>query len=66
MLVLLFADAVELQVDAVLPGGLCRFAELDVFGKANSVGRREDAIEANLPGVSYSVEIVRRKRRFTA
>ena len=36
MLVLLFADAVELQINAVLARGLRGFAKLNVFGETNS------------------------------
>jgi len=50
----------------MLSGGLRSFAELDVFSEANSVGRGEDAIEANLLCVSDRFEIIRRDRRFTA
>ncbi len=66
MLVLLFADAVKLQIDAVLSGCLRGFAKLDVFGEANAVRRREDAIETDLLRVSDGFEVVRRKRRLTA
>ena len=60
MLVLLFTDAVELKIHAVLAGGLGGFAKLDVFGKANSVSRRQDAIETSLLRISNCFEIVRR------
>src|SRR5712692_5971069 len=62
MLVLLFANAVELQIDTVLAGGLRGFAKLKVFGETNSVGRGEDAIETNLLCVGDRLEIVRRER----
>src|SRR6266496_1535435 len=66
MLVLFFTDAVELQVNAVLTGSLCRFTKLNVFGEANSVGSGQDAIEAYLLCISDGVEIVRRDCRFAA
>src|SRR6266550_2969049 len=63
MFVLLFANAIELQIDAMLARGLRGFAELNVFSETNPVRRREDAIETNLLGISDRVEIVRRDRR---
>src|SRR2546430_947999 len=48
MFVLLFADTVELQIDAVLTGCFCSFTELDVFSEADSVSRGENAIETDL------------------
>src|SRR5260221_13019039 len=66
MPVLLFADAVKLQIDTVLAGRFRGFAKLKVFGKANSVRRCQYAIEANLFRVRNSFKIVRRKRRLTA
>ena len=66
MLVLLFADAVKLQIDAVLSGSLRGLAKLNVFGEANSVGRRQDSIETDLLRVSDRFEIVRRKCRLAA
>src|SRR5438067_2268153 len=62
MFVLLFAHAVELQINTMLPGGLRRFAELNIFSKTNSVGCGQDAIETNLPGVSDGFQVVRRER----
>ena len=66
MLVLLFSDTIELQVDAVLTGGLRGLAEFDVFGEADAVRRGEDSIEPNLFGIGNRVKIVRRKRRLAA
>src|SRR5438552_3751233 len=66
MFVLLFANTIELQIDAMLARGLRGFAELNVFSETNSVRRREDAIETNLLGISDRVEIVRRDCRFAA
>ena len=60
MLVLLFADAVELQVHAVLARGLCGFTKLDVFSKPDSVGCGQDAIETNLLGIRDRFQIIRR------
>jgi hypothetical protein len=66
MLVLLFGDAVELEIDAVLPGGLGGLAELYVFGIADAVGRRKDSVEADFFGVSDGLQKVGRKRRLSA
>ena len=63
MLVLFFADAVKLQVDAMLARGFCCFAKLDVFGETNSVGGGEYAIKPDLLCVRDCVEIVRRESR---
>src|ERR671914_450869 len=49
----------------MLSGSLCGFAELDVFGKTNSVGCSENAIEADLLRVGDGLEIVRRERWLT-
>jgi hypothetical protein len=40
MSVFLFARAVELQIDAVLPGGFRSLAKFNVLGEAYAVGRR--------------------------
>jgi hypothetical protein len=56
VLVLFFGDAVELQIDAVLPGGLGGLAELYVLCVAYAVGRGQNAVEANLLGVSNGVK----------
>src|SRR5687767_12794196 len=66
MFVLLFADAIKLQVDAMLSGRLRSFAELNVFGEANAVCRRENSVKPDLLRVSDGIEVVRRKSRFTA
>ena len=66
MLVLLFAYAVKLQVNAVLT---CRFrllAELDVFGKADSISRSQNSVESNLLRVFNCFEVIRRQRWFSA
>ncbi len=65
MLVLFFAYAVKLQIDAVLSRSLGRFAKLDVFSEANAVGRSQDSVEADLLRVSNGLEVIGRKRRLT-
>src|SRR5262249_46154652 len=57
--VLLFPHTIELQVDAMLTCSFGRLTEFQVFGKANSISGRENAIKTNLLGVSYSVEVIR-------
>src|SRR5688500_12746224 len=47
----------------MLASGLRCFAKLNVFGEANSVGRGENPIEADLLRVGDGVEVVRRERR---
>src|SRR6185503_12115367 len=45
MLVLLFADAVKLKINTVLPGSLGCLAKLNVLGEAYAVGGRKNSVE---------------------
>src|SRR5262249_15284068 len=63
VLVLFLANAVKLQINAVLSCSLCRFTKLKVFSKANSVGRCQNAIEPDLFRIGNCVEVIRRKSR---
>src|SRR6185437_13952035 len=65
MLVLLFADAVELEIHVMLTRGLGGFTEFNVFGETNSVRGGENAIEADLFRVGDCVQVVRRQRRLS-
>ena len=60
MLVLLFADAVKLKVNAVLPGSLGCLTKLNILGEAYAVSGRKNSVEANLLRLSDRLEIVRR------
>src|SRR6185436_4372674 len=65
VLVLLFADAVKLKIDTVLPRRLGCLTKLKVLGETYAVGGRKNSVEANLLCVSDGFEIVRRKSWFT-
>ncbi len=58
MSILFFADPIELEIDAVLAGRFRGLAKLKVFGKANSVGRRQDSIEPDLLRISDRFKII--------
>ncbi len=66
MLVLFFADSVELQINAMLAGSFCGFAEFQIFRIANTVRGRKNSVETNLARVINGFEEVRRKRRLAA
>ena len=59
MFVVFVVGPVELQINAVLPGGLCGLAKLDVLGVSNAVCRGKDAVETDLLRVSDGFEEVR-------
>ena len=66
VLVLFLRNAVELQVNAVLPGLFRGLAEFDVLGIADAVGRGQDAVKTDLFGVRDGFEKMRRDGRLAA
>src|SRR2546422_165171 len=60
------ADPVELQVRVTQPGFGGFLRELRILGELDAVGRRLDAVVADLARVAHGVEEVRRDRRLAA
>ena len=60
------ADAVELEIRVAQPGFGRRLGEFGVLRELDAVGRRLDAVVADLAGIADRVEEVRRNRRLAA
>ena len=66
MLVLLFTDAVKLEIHTVLSRGLSGFTKLEVLGETNAVRGCKDSVKANFLGIGNGLKVVRRERGLAA